>query len=99
MSGKPDVSPSAARAASKAILRSYILMAAWISLSAVVILFNKYILSYAGFPYPVTLTMIHMAFCSVVTAAMMHGGHYVGLKIEKVDMQATTYVSTCCDAG
>ena len=36
----------------------------WISLSSGVILFNKYILSELGFPYPVALTMIHMLFCS-----------------------------------
>eukprot|EP00959_Pyramimonas_sp_CCMP1952_P087912 1839479-Pyramimonas_sp.AAC.1 len=38
----------------------------WIALSAGVILFNKYILSEYGFPYPVALTLIHMGFCSIV---------------------------------
>jgi len=36
----------------------------WIALSAGVILFNKYILSVYGFPFPIALTMIHMGFCS-----------------------------------
>ena len=35
-----------------------------IVLSALVILFNKYILTVFRFPFPVALTMIHMAFCS-----------------------------------
>ena len=36
----------------------------WITLSASVILFNKYILTVYNFPFPIALTMIHMAFCS-----------------------------------
>ena len=37
----------------------------WIALSGTVILYNKYILAYGGFPYPITLTMWHMLFSSV----------------------------------
>lgn len=33
----------------------YVLL--WIGLSAAVILYNKWILAYAGFPFPITLTM------------------------------------------
>lgn len=29
-----------------------------------VILFNKWLLAFAGFPFPITLTLWHMAFCS-----------------------------------
>ena len=42
------------------------LVALWIGTSAIVILFNKYILTTHGFPFPVALTMTHMLFCSVV---------------------------------
>ena len=38
----------------------------WITLSASVILFNKYILTVYNFPFPIALTMIHMAFCSAL---------------------------------
>mmetsp|Transcript_21616 Transcript_21616/g.59958 ORF Transcript_21616/g.59958 Transcript_21616/m.59958 type:complete len:362 (-) Transcript_21616:989-2074(-) len=38
----------------------------WIVLSSLVILINKYVLSYAGFPYPVALTLTHMGFCSIL---------------------------------
>ncbi len=31
-----------------------------------VILFNKWLLAYSGFPFPIALTMWHMAFCSMV---------------------------------
>ena len=37
----------------------------WIFLSGTVILYNKWILALYGFPYPVALTMWHMAFSSV----------------------------------
>lgn len=43
---------------------AYSCVALWISLSAGVILFNKYLLSSYGFPYPVALTLMHMGFCS-----------------------------------
>ena len=45
-------------------LVAYTYVGVWISLSAGVILYNKYVLSVFGFPFPVALTMIHMAFCS-----------------------------------
>ena len=45
-------------------LLTYSYVGAWISLSAGVILYNKYVLVYFGFPFPIALTMIHMAFCS-----------------------------------
>ena len=37
--------------------QAYAYVAFWIATSAAVILWNKYILAYSGFPYPVTLTM------------------------------------------
>ena len=45
-------------------LVAYTYVGVWISLSAGVILYNKYVLTVFGFPFPVALTMIHMAFCS-----------------------------------
>ena len=43
----------------------------WIISSAFVILYNKWILTVWGFAFPITLTMWHMAFCSVVAAALV----------------------------
>lgn len=34
------------------------------SVSIGVILFNKWLLAFAGFPFPITLTLWHMTFCS-----------------------------------
>jgi hypothetical protein len=43
----------------------------WIALSAGVILYNKYVLAVHGFPFPIALTMIHMAFCSFMAYALV----------------------------
>lgn len=42
--------------------------------SAVVILYNKWILSVWGFNFPITLTMWHMGFCSAVAFVLVRGG-------------------------
>ncbi|CAN4099821.1 unnamed protein product [Withania somnifera] len=50
----------------KKIILSYTYLALWIVLSATVIVYNKYILDKKlyNWPFPISLTMIHMAFCS-----------------------------------
>ena len=46
--------------------KSYLYVVVWMSISMAVILFNKYILAYSGFRYPIALTMWHMVFCTTV---------------------------------
>ncbi|KAG6509367.1 probable sugar phosphate/phosphate translocator At5g25400 [Zingiber officinale] len=50
------------------VLLSYAYVAIWIFLSFTVIVYNKYILDpkMYGWPFPISLTMIHMAFCSTL---------------------------------
>ena len=58
-------------------LVAYTYVGVWISLSAGVILYNKFVLTVFGFPFPVALTMIHMAFCSSLVGdanCMREGG-------------------------
>lgn len=43
---------------------AYFYVAIWMCVSISVILFNKWLLAFAGFPFPITLTLWHMAFCS-----------------------------------
>ena len=50
----------------------YILI--WIGLSAAVILLNKYVLAYSGFPYPISLTLCHMAFCATLAFILIKAG-------------------------
>ena len=57
---------AAARGAERVIAKALAdnaFVALWIFVSALVILFNKYILTVYGFPFP-ALTMTHMFFCS-----------------------------------
>jgi hypothetical protein len=48
------------------IVRSYTYVIIWMGISISVIVFNKWILAYSGFPFPITLTIWHMFFCSSV---------------------------------
>eukprot|EP00892_Ulva_mutabilis_P001855 jgi/Ulvmu1/11670/UM008_0079.1 len=43
---------------------AYFYVGVWMSVSIGVILFNKWLLAFAGFPFPITLTLWHMCFCS-----------------------------------
>ncbi|CAM0875273.1 unnamed protein product [Alopecurus aequalis] len=54
---------------SRQLLLTYLYLLIYICLSSGVILFNKWVLSpkYFKFPFPITLTMIHMAFSGVVS--------------------------------
>ncbi|KAH9310982.1 hypothetical protein KI387_026017, partial [Taxus chinensis] len=57
----------------KKVLVSYTYVAVWIFLSFTVIVFNKYILDKKMYncPFPITLTMIHMAFCSALAVLLV----------------------------
>lgn len=48
------------------VLRSYTYVVLWMSISISVILFNKWLLAFSGFPYPIALTSWHMLFCSTI---------------------------------
>ncbi|XP_009413955.2 probable sugar phosphate/phosphate translocator At5g25400 [Musa acuminata AAA Group] len=52
----------------KKVLLSYAYVAVWIFLSFTVIVYNKYILDpkMYGWPFPISLTIIHMTFCSAL---------------------------------
>ncbi|CAD7702977.1 unnamed protein product [Ostreobium quekettii] len=47
----------------------YVLL--WMTVSATVILFNKWLLAFSGFPFPISLTLWHMTFCSAVGFAFV----------------------------
>lgn len=44
----------------------------WIFTSAALILFNKWLLTDGGFPFPVTLTLIHQVFCTFVAFVVVN---------------------------
>ena len=55
----------------KKIIAAYSAVGIWIFLSGTVILYNKYLLAYSGFHYPITLTMwyVRSSFGLVACAA------------------------------
>jgi hypothetical protein len=61
----------ASRAVTREVIKSYTYVLIWMSVSTAVILFNKWLLAYSGFPYPIALTMWHMAFCSSIAFVLV----------------------------
>lgn len=50
----------------KEVIKAYSYVLLWMSISCSVIMFNKWVLAYSGFPFPLALTLWHMVFCSTV---------------------------------
>lgn len=75
-----------------AVTYGYVLL--WIVLSAAVILYNKWVLAFYGFPYPVALTMWHMFFCAALAWVIIRLGY-----VEPVKMSAATYLRTIVPIG
>lgn len=48
------------------VIRAYSYVLLWMCISCSVIMFNKWVLAYSGFPFPIALTLWHMIFCSSV---------------------------------
>ncbi|KAA8521556.1 hypothetical protein F0562_012229 [Nyssa sinensis] len=81
----------------KKILLSYTYVAVWIFLSFTVIVYNKYILDRKlyNWPYPISLTMIHMSFCSTLAFLAVR---VFGL-VEPVSMSRELYFSSVVPIG
>ncbi|KAJ1256336.1 hypothetical protein BS78_K048100 [Paspalum vaginatum] len=69
----PGAAPPPAPSVLRSVLLSYAYVGIWISLSFSVIVYNKYILDpkMYGWPFPISLTMIHMGFCASLAAALV----------------------------
>eukprot|EP00898_Chlorokybus_atmophyticus_P005990 jgi/Chlat1/6392/Chrsp44S05840 len=76
-------------AVAKHIVQAYTYVAIWICLSATVILYNKWVLFFYKFPYPLALTMIHMGFCSVLAFIIIRVLGWV----QPLDMTSKQYVT------
>ncbi|PKY08540.1 UDP-galf transporter [Aspergillus campestris IBT 28561] len=64
----PTVNPAAEKPEPpKASFHPAVYVSAWITLSSSVILFNKYILDYANFRFPIVLTTWHLCFATLMT--------------------------------
>lgn len=74
------------------VIVTYLSLALYVSLSTGVIMYNKWILAkaYFGFSFPITLTMIHMAFSGFVATLLVH----VFKVVQPVKMTTSVYF-TC----
>ena len=53
------------------IAETYSYVGLWMTVSISVIVFNKWLLAFAGFPFPIALTMWHMFFCSCIALILV----------------------------
>lgn len=81
----------------KKIILSYTYVSIWIFLSFTVIVYNKYILDRKmyNWPYPISLTMIHMAFCSSLAYLLVR----VFKLVEPVSMSWDLYFKSVVPIG
>lgn len=81
----------------KKILLSYTYVAIWIFLSFTVIVYNKYILDKKmyNWPFPISLTMIHMSFCATLAFLLIKVFKFV----EPVTMSRDLYISSVVPIG
>lgn len=69
------------------IVLTYAYIVLWIGLSAAVILINKYVLAISGFPFPIALTLTHMAFCASLAFLLVKLG-----VTDTAHMDSNTYI-------
>ncbi|KAK8668996.1 hypothetical protein V6N13_106439 [Hibiscus sabdariffa] len=81
----------------KNILLSYTYVAIWIFLSFSVIVYNKYILDKKmyNWPFPISLTIIHMSFCSTLAFLLIKVFRFV----DPVSMSRDLYLSSVVPIG
>ncbi|KAL8125718.1 putative sugar phosphate/phosphate translocator At4g32390 [Apium graveolens] len=81
----------------KSIILSYTYVSIWIFLSFSVIVYNKYILDRKlyNWPYPISLTMIHMGFCSILAYLIIK----VFKLVEPVTMSRDLYLRSVVPIG
>ena len=79
----------------KEVVRSYTYVLTWMSISISVILFNKWLLAFSGFPYPLALTLWHMTFCSTVGFLCVR----VFKVVKSHNMSASDYVKRVMPIG
>ncbi|KAI3701491.1 hypothetical protein L6452_26606 [Arctium lappa] len=81
----------------KKIILSYTYVAIWIFLSFTVIVYNKYILDRKmyNWPYPISLTMIHMGFCSSLAYILVN----LLKVVEPVQMTRDVYLKSVVPIG
>ncbi|CAD6268858.1 unnamed protein product [Miscanthus lutarioriparius] len=85
----------------RSMLLSYAYMGIWMSLSFAVIVYNKYILDpkLYNWPFPISLTMIHMAFCATLAFLLVHVLRVVNVPSSPQAMTPRLYASSVLPIG
>lgn len=81
----------------KKVVLSYTYVSIWIFLSFTVIIYNKYILDQKmyNWPFPISLTMIHMAFCSSLAYTLVR----IFKVVDPISMSLDTYLKSVVPIG
>ena len=82
----------------KAALHPAFYIVTWISMSSATILFNKWILDTAGFPFPIILTTWHLAFSTFVTQVLARTTNLLDGR-KKVKMTGRVYLRAIIPIG
>ncbi|EME41527.1 hypothetical protein DOTSEDRAFT_176726 [Dothistroma septosporum NZE10] len=94
----PPPPPPSSKSDSKNDLHPAFYIALWISLSASVILFNKWVLHTAKFEFPLFLTTWHMVFATAVTQGLAKFTTVLDSR-HKVPMDTQTYIRAILPIG
>ncbi|RKO94791.1 triose-phosphate transporter family-domain-containing protein [Blyttiomyces helicus] len=79
-------------------LSSSVFISTWIALSCAVILFNKYLLHTAGFPFPIFLTTCHLTFATIVTRILSNTTNLLA-DLNTITMNQRLYMTTVVPLG
>ncbi|KAI9739254.1 MAG: hypothetical protein M1834_007467 [Cirrosporium novae-zelandiae] len=85
-------------ASTKNSLSPAVYVALWMILSSAVIIYNKWILDDAGFPYPITLTTWHLGFATLATRILARTTSLLDGR-KKIKMDARIYFRAIAPIG
>ncbi|KAK9834440.1 hypothetical protein WJX74_001775 [Apatococcus lobatus] len=94
MSDKGSSDKGGDQAVATQVLLNLVYVSVWIGLSGTVILYNKWILAFYGFPFPIALTMWHMGFSGLLAFACVRLGY-----VPSVNMSRETYMKAIVPIG
>ncbi|OQE46152.1 hypothetical protein PENCOP_c001G01850 [Penicillium coprophilum] len=95
----PTVNPAAEKGEQAGItFHPAVYVTTWITLSSTVILFNKYLLDYANFRFPIILTTWHLTFATIMTQILARTTNVLDGR-KKVKMTGRVYLRAIVPIG
>merc|ERR1719424_2412930 len=71
----------------------------WIAISTTMIMFNKWMMASAGFPYPMALTTWHMLLGTLLTQSLRLCAPGMFPSLQTLDLSASKYMTTVFPIG